>query len=337
MENKCVSVIMPIYNCENELNRSISSVLNQTYSNIQLILIDDGSTDNSCQICEHYRKKDSRVELHVRESSGVSSSRNYGLDCVKGEYVTFLDADDEMKSTAIETMVNTVEKTESDMVVCSYYKEFRSNFHIPVERLERCGKYTAKEYLCNTLKDPGHHYYGVVWNKIYRNEIIRKKNIRFDTNVNLGEDFIFNLEYISNVSSVCVIKDRLINYSKRKSKTLSQNKSKQISDCQWEFANRKQIYDRYVRTFEKFGIYDEYIEQINFYWVIFYVRQVHDTHKEYKWNDLQKKDWLECVENDSYIRQSLSVVPKSRIKRYRRWYCANYEVKRIAKKLGGIK
>ena len=86
LENKCVSVIMPIYNCENELNRSISSVLNQTYSNIQLILIDDGSTDNSCRICEHYRKKDSRVELHARESSGVSSSRNYGLDCVKGEY-----------------------------------------------------------------------------------------------------------------------------------------------------------------------------------------------------------------------------------------------------------
>ena len=153
----------------------------------------------------------------------------------------------------------------------------------------------------------------------------------------MGEDFIFNLEYISNVSSVCVIKDRLINYSKRKSKTLSQNKSKQISDCQWEFANRKQIYDRYVRSFERFGIYDEHIEQINFYWIIFYVRQVHDTHKEYKWNDLQKKDWLECVENDSYIRQSLSVVPKRRINRYRRWYCANYEVKRIAKKLGGIK
>ncbi len=337
MTSKCVSVIMPIYNCENELNRSISSVLDQTYSNIQLILIDDGSTDNSYKICDAYRQKDSRIELHKKENSGVSSGRNDGLDYAKGEYVTFLDADDEMKPVAIETMVNSMEKTESDMVVCSYYKEFRRNLHIPVERLDKSGKYTAKEYLCNTLKDPGHHYYGVVWNKIYRNEIIRKHNIRFDTNVNLGEDFIFNLEYISNVSSVCVIKDRLVNYSKSKSKTLSQNKSKQVSDCQWEFINRKKIYDRYVNTFKMFGVYNQFIEEINFYWVIFYVRQVHDANKEYRWDDIQKSKWLDFVENDPYIRQSLSVVPNRKINRYRRWYSLNYAVKKMAKKLGGIK
>ncbi len=337
MVSKCVSVIMPIYNCENELNRSISSVLNQTYSNIQLILIDDGSTDNSYKICDEYRKKDSRIELYRKENSGVSSSRNYAFDYVFGEYITFLDADDQMKSTAIETMVNAMEKTKSDMVVCSYNKEFRHNIHIHVEKLEKSGKYTAKEYICNTLKDPGHHYYGVVWNKIYRFDIIRKNNIRFDTSVNLGEDFIFNLEYLLCAQCVDVIRDRLVNYSKRKTKTLSQNKIKQISDCKLEFENRKKIYERYVDTFKKIGLYDKYIEQISFYWIIFYVRQEHDIRKEYRWDEAQKKEWLECVSNDAYIKNSLSVVPKRKIYKYRRWYFVNYAVKRIVKILGGIK
>ena len=337
MGGKCVSVIMPIFNCENELNRSISSVLKQTYSNIQLILIDDGSTDNSYKICEEYRQKDARIELYKKDNTGVSSSRNYALDYIRGEYVTFLDADDEMKIYAIETMVNSLEKSQADMVVCSYYKEFTNNIHISVEHLEKSGKYSAKEYLCNTLKDPGHHYYGVVWNKIFKTQIIQKYNIRFDTKVNLGEDFIFNLEYIYHSNAINVIDDKLVFYSKKRTKSLSHNTSKQLSDCQLEFQNRKLIYERYIKTFKSLGLYDKNIEKINFYWIIFYVRQIHDTNKEYKWDDLQKNDWIELLENDDLIKESLRIVPSRKVKKYRRWYSRNYIIKKMVKKLGGIR
>ena len=123
-----------------------------------------------------------------------------------------LDADDAMKDTAVATMVKSLEETDSDMVVCSYYKEFNNNIHVSVEKLEKQGRYTVEEYLCNTLKDPGHHYYGVVWNKLYKSIIIQNNKIRFDSDVNLGEDFIFNLEYLSCSRNVNVIRDKLIFY-----------------------------------------------------------------------------------------------------------------------------
>ena len=328
---------MPIYNGENELNRSIESVLSLTYENIQLILIDDGSTDSSYEICNQFKQQDKRIELFRTENCGVSSSRNLGLNHVRGEYVTFLDADDAMKDTAVATMVKSLEETDSDMVVCSYYKEFNNNIHVSVEKLEKQGRYTVEEYLCNTLKDPGHHYYGVVWNKLYKSAIIQNNKIRFDSDVNLGEDFIFNLEYLSCSRNVNVIRDKLIIYNKVNAKTLSQNKSKSLSDCKWELKNRKHIYNRYVDVFKKANLYNKYIDKINFYWIIFYIRQVHDTNKEYNWDATQKREWINCIENDDYIRQSLQIVPNKKIKRYRRWYSNNYAIKKFVKQLGGIK
>lgn len=335
MSGKCVSVIMPIYNGEKELNRSVKSVLEQSHTNLQLILIDDGSTDKTYDICMEFKKKDARVEVFRLKNGGVSASRNFALDYVKGDYITFLDSDDAMKKNAIATMLKNIENV--DLVVCSYYKEFNSRIRIPVERLEMLGEYSSKEYLCNTLRDPGHHYYGVVWNKMYRTDIIQSNNIRFDVEVNLGEDFIFNLSYLLCASKVKVLWNRLILYNKGKTRTLSQNKSKKLEDCIVELNNRKKIYINYAETFKKAELYEKYKQDIHFYWIIFYIRQVHDVYTEYDWSYQEKADWISDIEKDAFIKESLEIVPKRKIERYRRWYGNNYEIKRIVKKIGGIK
>ena len=119
LENlKCVSVIMPIYNSEKYLQRAIDSVLKQTYTNIELILVDDGSTDNSAQICDAYFNKDSRIKVIHKENGGVSTARNCGIENMQGEYCLFMDSDDILPSEHITCMIKKVVEEKCDVAFC---------------------------------------------------------------------------------------------------------------------------------------------------------------------------------------------------------------------------
>lgn len=331
-----MSVIVPIYNSEKYLAQCIQSIINQSYKNLQIILVNDGSNDNSKDICDEYARKDSRIEVYHLKNRGVSATRNYALTHVKGDYIQFVDSDDSLNHKMTEIMVEAIENEQIDMVVCNYTKIFKK-LKIRNEILEKTGIYSNREYLCNTLKDPGHHYYGVVWNKIYRTEIIEKYNIKFDSETELGEDFIFNLNYWTRCNKVKVLHKFLYFYGKERDFTLSQNKHKVLDDCRKELRNRKRIFAQYVSTFKQMNLYKDNMTKVYFYWVVFFVRQRHSVNHDYReWSEKDKTSWKKELLEDSDIMTSMKYISEKEIIQYSRKYAFDYWIKHICKKIGGI-
>ena len=116
--NETISIIIPVYNVEKYLNKCLNSVIEQTYKNIEVILIDDGSTDNSGKICDEYAKNDIRIKIIHQQNGGVSTARNNGLEHATGKYITFVDSDDYIEKEMIETMAKKIMKKNADIVIC---------------------------------------------------------------------------------------------------------------------------------------------------------------------------------------------------------------------------
>ena len=127
---KKISVIIPVYNVEKYLYRCVDSVLGQTYYNIEVILIDDGSTDSSPEICDEYQKRDKRVKVIHKKNSGAASSRNIGLSSAKGDYIAFIDSDDYIELDMYENMMKINEEYNCDIVLCDCYKENKTKREI---------------------------------------------------------------------------------------------------------------------------------------------------------------------------------------------------------------
>lgn len=193
-----ISVIVPVYNVEKYLNRCINSILAQTFTDFELILVDDGSTDNSPKICDEYAKNDHRVVVIHKENGGVSSARNMGLKYAASEYVTFIDADDEVLDTYL---MNLYKYNEYDYVVSgAVHKYINENNNLIKENATHFDD--SKGTHINELpKD--FFYNGIIhpcWGKLYKREIIIKNNIKFQS-VRCSEDSLFNLQYLPYASS----------------------------------------------------------------------------------------------------------------------------------------
>ncbi len=193
---------MPVYKSESYLNRCIDSILAQTYTDWELLLIDDGSPDGSGAICDEYAIKDNRIRVFHKGNGGVSSARNLGIDNVKGEYVTFVDSDDALYSSTLEVLLSTIERNCVDFVQCAFNREYieGQNNGKDSDRLP------ADEYIKNGFL--GTH----VWGSIFKANIIKGRNLRFITNVKLGEDQIFVLDYLFYAQHACYICDALYYY-----------------------------------------------------------------------------------------------------------------------------
>lgn len=135
MDKELISVIIPVYNVQKYLEKCLNSVLNQTYKNLEILLIDDGSTDNSSKICEEYKLKDSRIKVFHKENGGLSSARNYGIKEAKGIYITFIDSDDDIEEDYIEYLYKLLKKYNTKMSICSYnvIKNNKTNLGINLE------------------------------------------------------------------------------------------------------------------------------------------------------------------------------------------------------------
>lgn len=310
-----MSIIIPIYNKEQFLKRCINSICNQTYQNLQIILIDDGSTDHSGVICEEYAKEDSRIEVYHTENKGVGQARNYGLSKVRGTYIQFVDGDDYITNKATEVLIMTMKNSSVDMVVCGYMKKF-NNFFIPNGKMEPYKIYSNSEYLIRTLKDPGHHYYGVLWNKLYLADTIKKNNIQFDDTVDLGEDFIFNLDYIKHIARIRVIYNKLCIYSCETPDSLSRTSERNIESSYKELKNRQKIYQKYVECFQFLELYDKYKDRVQQYWLMFYVRNKNYIKHEFNnWSREELNAWENELENNLLIQEGVQRVSAFRYKK----------------------
>lgn len=199
-----VSIIMPIYNGEKVLKKSIDSILNQEYKDIELICINDGSKDKTLDIINDYVRKDKRVVVVDKENSGVSDSRNMGLDIASGEYIQFVDCDDYITRDSTKIFVREIEKNNADMVISKFYRVVEDILSIKGD-IDNNKIMDKQEFADHMSKNPADYYYGVLWNKFFKRSIINKYNLRFDKALNWCEDFIFNLEYIIHIDKIVSI------------------------------------------------------------------------------------------------------------------------------------
>ena len=238
-----VSIIVPIYNAEQYLRRCVDSILNQEYTDYELLLVNDGSTDASGDICEEYGDQDPRVIVIQKENTGVSDSRNRALDRARGKYLQFLDSDDWITPDATRLFVRAAEEYGCDMVISDFYRVVGERLS-PKGDIEEEGVLTREEFAAHMMENPADFYYGVLWNKLYRRDIVEEHKLRMDTDISWCEDFMFNLEYIRHARRFYALHTPIYYYVKTKGSLASQgmNLSKTIKMKLTVFTYYKDFY-----------------------------------------------------------------------------------------------
>lgn len=171
MENALVSIIVPVFRVEEYLKRCIESMINQTYKNIEIILVDDGSDDNCPKICDEYSKKDQRITVIHKQNGGLSDARNFGIKKSKGEYITFVDSDDTIEPDYIECLLNTLIKNNADISICGYMVKYDNGKNIPNANGKKL-VLNSKETLENMLYQEDFNV--ASWAKLYKRNLFDK-------------------------------------------------------------------------------------------------------------------------------------------------------------------
>lgn len=202
-----ISVIVPIYNVEPYLEKCINSILNQTYKDFELILVDDGSPDNCPAICDEYAKKDNRITVIHKQNGGVSSARNEGIKIAKGEFIWFVDSDDYIETNALEILSGYIEKSPSDLYI--FEQGLSGKFDI-----DNLNNLFYEHYF-------KYHFGFAPWNKIYKNSILQSSSLFFDTEETVGEDLLFNVNYYTKINSLKFLDEKLYHYVIRENSAMT--------------------------------------------------------------------------------------------------------------------
>ena len=210
--NDMVSIILPIYNVKNYLDRCLSGIVSQPYRNIEIILVDDGSTDGSAEICDEWALKDSRIKVLHQNNSGVSVARNRGLEHSNGSAVIFLDADDEIEQNMISDMIGSLFEYHADVVCCGYTNEFKDKI---LANSPKEGVITGEQCLEAIFHA---EIMSAVWNKMFKREVLIKRDgsyVQFPVGICIGEDFVFLTEVLKQCSIVYCINEVYYHWYRR--------------------------------------------------------------------------------------------------------------------------
>lgn len=260
-----VSIIIPIYNSEKYLNRCLNSIKEQTYKNIEAILINDGSTDSSKEICDSFVKNNNIFHLYNLKNNGPSAARNFGLKKATGDYIVFVDSDDFIDGNFVEKLTMSLNQSV-DLAICGYRREYISKREINIEdvHITSTGLYTPNTFLNLFWKFNKDGITNSLWNKIYKRALINENNIAFNEKIRIGEDLLFNLDYFQVADRILLIDDILYNYNALDENSLTrsykanlfQNQKKLIRKVEsilkdyksLNYKNRKRMYQLYENT-----------------------------------------------------------------------------------------
>lgn len=205
--NPVISIIVPIYKAEQCLPRCIDSILAQTFTDFELLLIDDGSPDNSGRICDEYARKDARISVFHKENSGASSARNMGLSNAKGKYICFADADDYADKSWLSIYLS--DEEIADLTIQSFYECDDSGMKMLKNEKEGIYSLTDFEEILLDLEEKG---FGYLWCKMFKSEIIKDNNLLFNTKFRLCEDLEFIYRYLQYVTSIRIKSEGAYHY-----------------------------------------------------------------------------------------------------------------------------
>lgn len=231
-----ISIIVPIYNAEKTLERCIESLVAQVYRNIEILLIDDGSKDNSLAICRKYADSDGRVRIIEQTNNGVSSARNAGIDAAMGDYIMFCDSDDWVEPDWCYTMLMNFDS--KNFVMCGEYIEGEQKI-LPQKVL--AAKEEGEKTKRTEFYSLRNKMFNVPWNKIFSKDIINCNNIRFSEELTNGEDLLFNVEYLACIPGDIVLLDKCCyHYTWPNTNSLSRNvPANYIEQCNFLLKNLK--------------------------------------------------------------------------------------------------
>lgn len=216
MDNDLITIIIPVYNVEEYIEMCLESVQVQTYDNIEIILINDGSTDNSKKICEKYTNMDSRFKIINKKNEGVSAARNVGLQKANGKYVTFVDSDDYIDKNYIFYLYNQIIKNNTDISICGTidvdengdYKRYSKNYVEEIDSIKALQELLNEEY-----------YTSVVWAKMYKKELVQ--NIKFNNEIKIAEDLDFLYKVIGKAKTISVNTNKKLYYYRMRKNSLT--------------------------------------------------------------------------------------------------------------------
>lgn len=216
MDNPIISVIVPVYNVEQYLSHCIDSIINQTFTSLELLLIDDGSKDNSGKICDEYAKKDNRIRVFHKENGGVSSARNIGLDNAQGKFICFVDSDDWLELECLSLSISNI--GDADILFFAYTWNFPDGCTKKVASKDFCaeGKNEIEKSIFHLRNNYNkENLFGYPWNKLFRNDIIKSKHIRYVEGLSFCEDEIFVLSYCLSINKMKYYSKSLYNHCLR--------------------------------------------------------------------------------------------------------------------------
>ena len=235
--NGKISIIIPVYNVEKYIERCLDSVITQSYVNLEIILVDDGSTDKSGEICDRYAVRDNRIKvLHIK-NSGRGEARNIGLTKAEGQYIGFVDSDDWIERDLYKCLIEKIEEAEADISVCAYYERFDNNKN---EKMLYGNDFvcTGKEALHYTMSNMnGAYWFNIaIWNKLYKRDVI--ENIRFRGRE--YEDIMYNAEVLYNASNVTYASKCLYDYRlSRKGSIITEGFQRKTIEVEMKFKEER--------------------------------------------------------------------------------------------------
>lgn len=313
-----ISVIIPVYNSELYLKECLDSVINQTYKKIEIICVDDGSTDHSLDILNFYQKKDSRIKVFTQENSGPSAARNKALDMAKGDYISFVDSDDFLKPYTYSTLIEYATQERSwDLII------FGGN--IVGERNTYFEEKLSTEYRKYLDCKPGTVVFGekaarpFLWLHFFKRELLEKpEKIRFMEDINLGEDQIFEFEYIPRAKNVLVLDKKFYNYRIENNASLMQlYNNRRIKKTECHFTIIKTV----IENWKKDGYYSLYQDDIWTWAVQLMYWTINDLPSEFrKEYSIQMLDLMRTYDVEEYLVSGSEV---SHYKELKKWAESN--------------
>ena len=255
MKKNEISIILPVYNCEKVIERTIKTILNQSFDFYELIIVNDGSTDNTREICLKYSEKNSKIKYIETENYGVSNARNIGVLNARGEYISFIDSDDEYCTQFLEKIMQSIDGEK--LIVYAY------------DRINENNGKTREMRVCKDINNlnemkqqiemlQSNFLFNQVWNKIYLKKIIEYNNIIFNVDLSIGEDYVFNLEYMKHIQSIEYVDEILYKYYTKETGLSLQKRDNKLKIKLKNWEKNKELYIEKKWNLEY--LYNQYIQ-----------------------------------------------------------------------------
>ena len=330
-----ISVIIPVYKVEKYLDKCVESVINQTYKNLEIILVDDGSPDACPKMCDDWAKKDKRIKVIHKQNGGVSSTRNIGLKNATGDYIAFVDADDYIEKEMYEKLINAINENKADLAFCYFnnvYEDSGAIKKVYEKNLKTLGENLSFDYFLKVGSKNNKDYLetenimGNVWRILFARELL--ENVSFNENLTICEDLIFVTEVLKKKPKVCVVEDYLYNYVQRNTSAMHNLSIKKVNShinaCRILVELYKPLVENNVLNAYKFSVYKSLVSEV----------LILGSKKELK--ELVENEYFSSLRNkNNYVAAKNSCATKKaklvNFLVYHKWFCLYKSLYKLTK------